>query len=131
MSSQNISTLLHSQRSQYQLHKSYSTRCLAASTTRARTYACTHTHTHTNGFTASREWLLRHNATIKGTSFDRNWYAYKIVVCTFWTFIASVYVDSCEQTPSSGGVKSRNVHSAEVPLKRCRPVVTACITDRP
>jgi len=53
----------------------YSTRRLAASTT------------HTNGLTASREWQLRHNiynATIKGTSFDRNWYAYKTVLCMVW-----------------------------------------------
>jgi len=42
-----------------------------------------HARTHTNGFTASREWLLRHNATIKGTSFDRNCYAYKIVLLRF------------------------------------------------
>jgi hypothetical protein len=106
----------------------YSTRYLVASTTHTHT----HTHTHTNGLTASREWQLRHNiynATIKETSFDRNWYAYKTVLWMVGKFIASVYVDSCEQTASSGVVTSRNVHSAGVPLKFCGPVVTACVTQ--
>jgi hypothetical protein len=96
-------------------------------------HARARTHTHTNGFTANRESLLRHNiynATIKGTSFDMNWYAYKTELCMDWELIASVYVDSCEQTPSSGVVTSRNVQSTEVPLKFCRPVVIACIADR-